>query len=358
MEEIVDFEYLLRPIDEPVENPRIERFEIRSHRNAEFDKEEQYNNFMEYGSEFGEEKSPEPPDWSGFVRACEGHLAKKVKDLWVCAWYAEALLIRDGFQGLAQGLDLAKRMIEEMWDSIEPNPAGEDGVADTVKMFAGLNNGSAFIDRIKMTPISEATGDHGALTVATMDDVGDDVRARLTSSTGADFQEPLGEGIRACIANFDMLSELFKEKCGDDAPPSAKVRETLNNCLNRILEIYPSLEIVEESVAEEGEDGETGLVQNNGEAAIGVGALGTNHSHIQNREEAFKLLERVSQFFRENEPSSPVSYALIQAVRWGRMSLPDLINDLVDDGDAKSQIFRVTGIKSSGESGDEYSDED
>ena len=158
MDEIVDFEYLLRPIETPIESARIERFEIRSKRNAEFDKEERYRNFVEYGPEFGEEKSPEPAEWSNFVRECELHLAKKVKDLWVCAWYTEALLIRDGFAGLAGGFQLAKQMVEQFWEVIEPRPDEESGVEDTVKMFAGLNSGAAFIDRLRMTPISVGSG--------------------------------------------------------------------------------------------------------------------------------------------------------------------------------------------------------
>lgn len=342
MDEIVDFEYLLRPIEEPVGNPRIERFEIRSLRNAEFDKEEQYLNFMNYGSEFGEEKAPEPADWSALVRACETHLAKKVKDFWVCAWYIEALLIRDGFPGLAAGLELASRLVEDHWDVIEPSPNDEDGVADTVKMFAGLNNGRAFIDRLMMTPITAATGDHPALTTATADEVEPDVRSRLISASDAEFQERLGRGLRGALENFDRLNEQLKERCGDDAPPAAKVRETLGLCQRRVYELFPHLEPSEDAAEEDA--GGTALVENEGGAAPAQGEIRASGNHVQNREEAFRLLEQVSKFFRETEPSSPVSYALSQAVRWGRMSLPELINDLVDDDDARRQIFRVTGI--------------
>ncbi len=341
MEEIVDFEYLLRPIDEPVASPRIERFEIRSKRNAEYDKEEKYRNFMDYGPEFGEEKSPEPADWSAFIRECEAHLARKSKDLWVCAWYTEALLIRNGFPGLAAGLNLSKQMVERYWDQIEPNPQAEDGVEDTVKMFAGLNNGTTFIDRLMMTPITAAAGDHAPLTCATIDEVDGAIKAKMIACSDSAFQQALGIGIRDSIANFQELCETFKQKCGDDAPPAAKVREALGNCEKRILEIYPSLVALDET-EEAVDSSETGLVENKSGSG---GAMAGGGNHVQSREEAFKLLEQVSKFFRENEPSSPVSYALIQAVRWGRMSLPDLLNDLVEDGDVKSQIFKLTGIK-------------
>jgi type VI secretion system protein ImpA len=54
---------------------------------------------------------------------------------------------------------------------------------------------------------------------------------------------------------------------------------------------------------------------------------------------------KVAEFFRRTEPHSPVSYALEQAVRWGRMPLPDLIKDLVSDDTVRREFFRRTGIK-------------
>jgi type VI secretion system protein ImpA len=342
MDEIVDFEYLLSPIETPIEAPRIVRFEIRSKRNAEFDKEEKHRNFIEYGPEFGEEKAPEPAEWSGFIRDCETHLAKKVKDLWVCAWYCEALLIRDSFAGLAAGFQLSRQMIEQYWDVIEPRPEAEDGMEDTVRMFAGLNSGTSFIDRLMLTPISVASADHPPLSTATLDTVEESVRAQLISNSDDAFQQQLGNAIQTAISSFADLNKVFDEKCGSDAPPSVRLRDALLNVQKRILEIYPNLQIVEA----EAKVGETELVTSSA-AGIGVGNL-AGGNHIQNREEAFKLLERVSKFFRENEPSSPVSYALLQAVRWGRMSLPDLLNDLIEDGDAKTQVFRMTGLKPGG----------
>jgi type VI secretion system protein ImpA len=54
---------------------------------------------------------------------------------------------------------------------------------------------------------------------------------------------------------------------------------------------------------------------------------------------------RVAEFFRRTEPHSPVSYALEQAVRWGRMPLPELIRELVTDESVRRDFFRRTGMK-------------
>lgn len=343
MEEIIDQEYLLRPLSDPAENPRIERFDIRSKRQAEFDRAEQYQNFVEYGSEFGEAQSPDPPDWSNLRRACEQHLANKAKDLWVCAWYVESLLIEYGFRGLAEGFQFMTAFIEAHWENIEPSPNDEDGIEATVKMIAGLNNGATFIDQLRMTPITVESGENPPLTCATIDETDGNVRSQLVGNTDQEFFDGLARNILDSGSAFDQLCDVLKEKCGDDAPPSAKIRDALQGCESKIREIYPqAFAIAEEATEGTGEDGESNEVSTiGGDSQANMATA----SHVQNREEAFRMLETVSNFFRDNEPQSPVSYLLEKAVRWGRMALPDLIAEMVDDDDTKSQIFRLAGIK-------------
>jgi type VI secretion system protein ImpA len=53
---------------------------------------------------------------------------------------------------------------------------------------------------------------------------------------------------------------------------------------------------------------------------------------------------KVAEFFRKTEPHSPVSYALDQVVRWGRMPLPELWTELIAD-DARKAVFKQIGIR-------------
>ena len=55
----------------------------------------------------------------------------------------------------------------------------------------------------------------------------------------------------------------------------------------------------------------------------------------------------VARFFRKTEPHSPVSYALEQVVKWGKMSLPDLLKELIQDSSARDDMFRHVGISES-----------
>ena len=63
-----------------------------------------------------------------------------------------------------------------------------------------------------------------------------------------------------------------------------------------------------------------------------------------NREEAHRNLLQVAKFFRETEPHSPVPYMLEQAVRWGNLSLPELLSELITDDRARQDYFKMTGI--------------
>ena len=64
-----------------------------------------------------------------------------------------------------------------------------------------------------------------------------------------------------------------------------------------------------------------------------------------NREEAFQTLLKVAEYFRRTEPHTPISYTLEEAVRWGRMKLPDLLEELIGDEGTRQQVFKRVGIR-------------
>ena len=73
-------------------------------------------------------------------------------------------------------------------------------------------------------------------------------------------------------------------------------------------------------------------------------SAGTQAS-ISNREQALSKLLQVATYFRNSEPHSPVSYALEQAVRWGKMPLPELLRDLVANDSVLTEVYRRMGIQ-------------
>jgi type VI secretion system protein ImpA len=90
-----------------------------------------------------------------------------------------------------------------------------------------------------------------------------------------------------------------------------------------------------ESIEAPASNDATGVVEK--PAAIAVDGFAS-------REQALQTLLKVAEYFRRHEPHSIVPYSLEQVVRWGKMSLPDLLTELISDSKVRKEMFRFTGI--------------
>ena len=70
-----------------------------------------------------------------------------------------------------------------------------------------------------------------------------------------------------------------------------------------------------------------------------------NTGSIRSREEAYRLLEAVAAYLQKTEPHSPTPYLVKRAVTWGRMSLSDLMQEIVREEGDIGRFFSLLGIK-------------
>ena len=59
-------------------------------------------------------------DWNQVLKLASDAVAAKSKDLQLAAWLTEALIRKEGFSGLRQGLDLIEEMLGNFWDTLYP----------------------------------------------------------------------------------------------------------------------------------------------------------------------------------------------------------------------------------------------
>ncbi|HOM28864.1 MAG TPA: type VI secretion system protein TssA [Deltaproteobacteria bacterium] len=71
------------------------------------------------------QREPKRADWALVVETAREALATKTKDLQLAVWLTEGLMRRQGFEGLACGLDLLAGLLENFWDTLYP--LAEDG---------------------------------------------------------------------------------------------------------------------------------------------------------------------------------------------------------------------------------------
>jgi type VI secretion system protein ImpA len=66
---------------------------------------------------------------------------------------------------------------------------------------------------------------------------------------------------------------------------------------------------------------------------------------VMNREGALKQLEDLSAWFRRTEPHSPLAYTLEEAVRRGRLTWPELLEELLTDKNVRDGLLIRLGIR-------------
>ena len=361
-EAIIDITSLLEPVSEesPVgtdiredSSPTSPYYTIRDARNSARSAER--NSMFDGRSSEADEK------WREILEMAPAILKNNSKDLEIATWYTEALIRRYGFQGLKTGFSLIRQMLEMYWENLYPLP-DEDGIETRVSPLTGLNGEGA--EGVLIAPIRNAyiTEDHQpgpfnfwqykqALDIQKISD--EESRAAKTSKIGfslddiekvvADSSEAffinLRDDVMACIQDYRAISRLLDEHCGsNDAPPTSNIINTLEETLG-IIKHIGKYKLPDES------SNEDDFIDDDSSSTSAASQSSKVGGPIKTRSDAFRNLVEISNFFRKTEPHSPISYALDKAVKWGDMSLSELMRELIPDSSSLNYYSSLTGVK-------------
>jgi type VI secretion system protein ImpA len=65
---------------------------------------------------------------------------------------------------------------------------------------------------------------------------------------------------------------------------------------------------------------------------------------IRSRADAYRQLEGIANFLQSIEPHSPTPYLIRRAVSWGRMPLPELMQEVLREEGDLNRLFTVLGL--------------
>lgn len=280
------------------------------------------------------------------------------KDLEITAWLIEALVRKHEIAGFRDGFCLVNGLLISFWESLYPKL--ETVESDRLFAFTGLNGEERagaliaplyrvhitqgktlgpfalwnYIQAIELEKITDLQKREdkikgGAITILELENA--------AKETPKDFFLQLSEDIQDALKEFKCFENLLDEKCKENAPPTSMIRTTLEKAQEGVNFLYKDL--LDQAAGENNDIG--GFVASEG-AALPETFEG---SHLLSREAAFKSLLEIARFFKRTEPHSPLPYILERAVRWGQLSLPDLLSELVDDESARKRFFQLTGIE-------------
>ncbi|NJM52232.1 MAG: hypothetical protein HC846_01855 [Blastocatellia bacterium] len=165
---------------------------------------------------------------------------------------------------------------------------------------------------------------------------------RAKNQTNRAFCETLNLTLQECFTALDELDRVNEEKFDRNQVPGVNdLKKTLNSISTVVTKLVeekrieePDPEEITEEITEVSEDGE--VVVKKG-PAVATGA-------IQSRQDALKRLADVADYFRKNEPHSPVTYIIQRAVKWGNMPLEVWLQDVIKDDNVIFNIRQTLGF--------------
>lgn len=283
-------------------------------------------------------------DWPQVIKLTKDTLAKKTKDLQLAAWLTEALLKREGFAGLRDGLDLLAGMVEQFWDTVYP----ELDEGDAEMRVAPLEwIGVRFDAFIRMVPVdrqghttnqykeartvpteaqaaesSEVAEKRNAM-IADGKTTQEAIEAGFTATPKAWYRTFIAD-IQGSIDALNALNDVANDKFGDVAPNFSKVLEALeevqrtaNAQLKRKLEVDP--DPVEVDVTAGAADATAPAGATSGTTGAGAGAPRSLAAEPTSADDAASRIVGAAKFLRQANPGSPAAYLMLRGFRWGEL---------------------------------------
>ena len=363
-----DLEALLAPIpgDSPVGADIREDFSSQSPYNRLRDARSEARD-AEKQADTGDSDAPDPtPMWRTVRDLALKTLKENAKDLEVASWLTEALIRSQGFLGLAAGARTISGLAERYWDNVFPMP-DEYGMETRVSPVQGLNGqdggGSLMQPLNKITLFERTDGTPVAYylyqsseQLTTLDKARLDARIKAGAIPFADMEKDarvaskhLGDvrgEIKAALKAWEDMAKIMDDKAGGDSPSTSHVRDLLRGQL-AVVNRYAPPEAAEPNPSSAEEDVGDAPEQENddGGSADAAPVASRGGRAVMDREGALRALEDLSNWFRRTEPHSPLAYTLEEAVRRGRLTWPELLEEVLADKNQRDGILIKLGIR-------------
>ena len=303
----------------------------------------------------------EEPDWKAVRDLCV-ELWGRSKDLRLATTLSVASVKMDGLPAFRESLALVKGMLDNYWDTFYPllDPTDNNDPTQRVNLIAALampvatyGDPMRVLERLREAPLTDSRqlGRFG-LTDIINSETGtakpDGTPAIPASQVEGAFKETSPETLQqfsqAVSDSLQFAKDIdafLTDKIGADrAPDLSELPKQLKEIQKRLA---PYL-----GAGAGGDGGDGAPVDGGNGAASGAGAgpaaprQGIS-GEIQSRQDAVKMLDKICDYFKKNEPTSPVPYILQRARRWVEMDFMAIIGDLTPE--SMDQIQKITGDK-------------
>ncbi|WP_432730712.1 type VI secretion system protein TssA [Variovorax sp. W6] len=336
-------------------------------------------------------------DWRAVETLCTEVLQRRSKDLQVAAWLTEAWTHRHAIDGLIAGARLLAGLARDYWGEVHPR-IGDDGDADMrAATFVWINDtlAQALLMRVPLLAwpdfsppyinlgdwqraLSSEYGVGAAAAAGNAKSKAKEVAEEPSAQTVSrqDILDRAARDLHALAALDDQvalavdawreLDALLDERMGIDAPSLSRLMEMLarmRQALRSLLqdrdprdEVKPALPMAPPANWTAENDFAPATTPMDDSHMSDAPSPSFPHAaetlpqplasgRIGSRAEAYQLLELAAAYLMREEPHSPTPYLVNRAVAWGRMPLPQLMQEVLrEDGDL-NRYFSMIGVR-------------
>jgi type VI secretion system protein ImpA len=320
-------------------------------------------------------------DWGLVEELCVSALTTRTKDLQIAAWLTEAWFFRHQVPGLVKGLQLIYALCEQFWPDLYP-PLEAHDPEYRLAPFRWMNEKL----REQMLTIILTASSEPQSPVLTYADW-------LLANQGLHHKAIIGGGLATPMDKTVLTLTQFKKIQQQTPTPFYKdLVHNLEEAIHEMVRIEafvaardPSLQGILNLLRQETKKIQdfcqvtlterAAIVENMPSPAKEPDHLkGPDHlkeslpsqeaertpmrppanksdqpsdqvrKAINSREEAYRMLEEAAEMLARLEPHSPTPYLVRRAIAWGRMSLAEIMQEIIPDRNHLAQVMQLLGL--------------
>ena len=360
---LIDVDKLLAPVS--AENPCGE--------NLEYDADYALMELAAVGKpeqQFGTTVIPaEEPDWREVCgKALE--LLQRTKDLRIAAHLLRSATRTDGLAALADGLAVVNGLVEQYWDGVHPQLDPEDDNDPTLRLntIASLADPGTVVRFAREATLvsSRALGKFSyrdvLVAAGELPPPAGAAKPEQSSIDGAFADVDPGE-LKATAAAVEQsyertkaLEEAVAARVGDGVGPPLEALIDVLKAMNKLMQQKLAARglLGEDEPASAEAESAAGADQADGDGSPAVSAANGRKASasmsltgdISSREDVIRALDKICDYYKRYEPSSPVPLFLNRAKRLASKSFLEILRDLTPD--ALNQALAIGGISDNG----------
>lgn len=316
-------------------------------------------------------------NWSDLADKCRINLQEVSKDTEIFCWLSTAQLFTPKpLENLDTILGCFVEVLRNFWDDLNPKPPVEK-----LKSSDPADQAKEWVE-IRIQPLLQLVGETETsgqlfMPLQSMGLVGNISFSQYLSAEKSGKKDALKADVEKILAasredivnnilllgriadHFKNIEEIVNEKCRESGAEKISFKY-INQLVRRLIDAlhYMVADYIKpwplnkaEDKCHAHNDAHNPVSEINHEDKVVPvrmdNQLYPDSGLIYTRTQAFHELRRISDYFNRTEPHSPVYMLLERAIRWGQLSLPELIAEMVgDNAQVMQRIHHLAGLES------------